>query len=242
MTIRLRSSCVTAGLDRSLWSRTSPSSPASVIGGDELPVLAARQPGAQLLQQARLVGHEPRLGDAARREAKDPDFVDIDLAAGRRDAEKISLLGAGDLEEHAHPVAIGDHFLDRIHPVGESRAQKRARSGEALPGGVVAEILHAGAQAPVVRREDFAHDLGLLFRPLRFLEAAHDGLVACQRGRRRFRSRRAAWNQRAGAERCNSGEHAAPCRRGPIYNAAGRLLPVLFLHGTPFISDPKKIH
>src|SRR5882672_6915116 len=148
---------------------------------DQPAVLPRRQRRAELPEQPRLVGYEPTFGDFAVREPQDAEFVDIDFLAGRRDAEQISLVRAGEPPQHSHSVAVGDDVLDDVDSIGNGVAQARSRIGESLVARVARQVPKARPRPLVAGGEEF-----LRWRtPVhRFLVAPREGFVALElRGR-----------------------------------------------------------
>ena len=140
----------------------------------------------------------------------------VDLLSRGRYADQVALVGAGHAEEQSDLVAFRDDFLDHVEAIRNRAAQERARARESLAFRIRREVVHPAAHAPVVWRQDFAHDLLLFFRALRFLEAQRHRLVALElhgiRLRRRGPRIEARHRQaRAGAQRAL--EKAAACDR-----------------------------
>src|SRR5438552_16378842 len=91
------------------------------------PLRSATRPlhgGAELLQPSQLVEEAPLLGHLAARHAIDRDLRHGDLAAGRRQsgqpAEFTEVRAGGGVARHDR-VALADHGLDALVPVGERR-------------------------------------------------------------------------------------------------------------------------
>ncbi len=190
---------------------------------DPFAVLARRKRRADLAQQRHLVGHEPGLGDLAVSQAEDADLVDVDGLAGRRNAEQVAFVGAGDLEQEPDHVALGDDLHRLIDPVREGAAQIVAGAGEALALSIGGEMKHAAAVAPVVGRHEFRLDLlHRLAELLRLLEAKHRGLVALAL-RRLLRTLR-------GGEARTVGQHQAGSGCASEHSTAGQhaILPRVF--------------
>ena len=145
---------------------------------DDFAVGTRRQLRAQLPQQRRLVHHVPALDHLAVDDAQQRDFVHIDAPAGRRDAEKIAGVRAGDAEQQPHAVAVGNHLLHDIDAIRKRHAQIQRRMRPALIAGVARQMQIAAAHAVVIRREHFLLDLRHLRLALRLLEAQRDGDVA----------------------------------------------------------------
>ncbi len=149
-------------------------------GHDQLAVAALRHARPELLQQGRLVRHEPALDHLPVRDAQDGDFVDVDLLPCGRYAEKIAAVRPREPEQHADLVAFRDDFLDHVHAVGERAAQERAGPREALALGVRRQVVQAAAQTLVAGRQHFLHRGFFFRRALRFLEAQRHRLVALE--------------------------------------------------------------
>ena len=94
---------------------SGPSSGASGIGG----------PGAsaELLHHRQHVELAPALDDLVVLHAEEVDAPDAHPATGRREAEQLALLPAGDLPEVGDPVALDEHELGRVVELRDRAAE-----------------------------------------------------------------------------------------------------------------------
>jgi hypothetical protein len=180
-----------------------------------LAILAQRHLGAQLAHQARFIGHEPAFGDLAVGKPEHRHFLELEFLAGRRDAQKVALMGAADAKDHADPIALRNHGLDHVGAVGKCRAQIRTRARKVLVLRVLRQMLDAGAQSLGARRRKLALDGGFVLGALRFLEAANHVFIAFEVSGQRLRGHRlrAPGGQRqAGTDR--AGQQLAAAQHG----------------------------
>ena len=94
----------------------------------------------------------------ARGEFEHAGLIEIELFAGRRNAEQRAAVRAGDAPQHAHHVALGDDFLDDVVAVGNRTAQIFAVVRKVLARGIVGEVLQATASALVIGAEELRPD------------------------------------------------------------------------------------
>src|SRR4051794_4853808 len=75
--------------------------------------------GPDLPLQPVHVDHRPDLVDPVVFETEDHVAGDLDRAAGRRGAEEVAIVRAGQRPAHGGPVALADHILDLVVQVRE---------------------------------------------------------------------------------------------------------------------------